>query len=265
MGGERCGVVVTRPVAQAAGLVEALRTAGLEPIPFPAMEILPPRDWEAADRALHRLAHFDRVLFISANAVAGAFGRLAHLQIPFPAGLPTAAIGRATARALARHGLTGVLTPEGGHDSEALLRHPLFEPPLEGQEILIIRGEGGKELLARTLTGRGARITYAEVYRRERPTTDPTPLLERWERGEVQVVTATSGEILRNLATLLGERGRPLLRRTPLVVISPSMVQLARRMGVTAPVVQAAGPDDGSVVEATLHLCRKSPPTPPVP
>jgi hypothetical protein len=99
-----------------------------------------------------------------------------------------------------------------------------------GQRILIFRGNGGRELLRDTLRQRGAEVDYAEVYRRQRPQTDPAPLLARWPR-EVQVVVVTSVETLENLAAILGERGESLLRQTPIVVVSERIRQRAEAMG----------------------------------
>ena len=65
----------------------------------------------------------------------------------FPPRLEIAAIGQATARALARHGVAPALQPDYEFTSEALLALPRFQR-VTGQHILIVRGEGGRELLA---------------------------------------------------------------------------------------------------------------------
>jgi uroporphyrinogen-III synthase len=122
--------------------------------------------------------------------------------------------------------------------------------------VLIVRGVGGRPLLGDTLRARGAEVGYAEVYRRLRPAADPTPLLARW-RVEVDLVTATSAELLDNLVAMLGESGWPLLRETPLLVISERMAQRANALGFTQ-VVGAPGADDESVLDALCDWCSKS-------
>jgi uroporphyrinogen-III synthase len=161
-----------------------------------------------------------------------------------------AAVGRATAQALTATGRAPDLVPAGRFDSESLLALPQLAD-LRGQRVLIVRGTGGRALLGDTLVARGAKLAYAEVYRRALPETDPAPLLARW-RQDVQLATATSGEVLNNLLTLVGERGRRLLLATPLVVISTRTARSARGQGFVRVELAERATDD-AVVAA---LCR---------
>jgi len=173
---------------------------------------------------------------------------LARLHARVPPGLQLAAIGAATARVLAGHGLRVSLVPgQESYDSEGLLALPELVD-MSGRRVLILRGEGGRELLAEELRGRGAQVDYAEVYRRALPMTDPGPLIERWVR-DVQVVLASSVEVLENLTDLLGEPGRDLLRATPLVVVSQRMAARAQGLGC-ARLISASGASDDQVVQA---------------
>jgi uroporphyrinogen-III synthase len=117
---------------------------------------------------------------------------------------------------------------------------------LDGKRVLILRGEGGREVLAEELRLRGADVTYAECYRRVRPRADPTAIISRWERGALQAVTVMSGETLDNLQAMLGSRGQQLLRTTPLFVPHASIAERARHIGLTEVVVTPPG-DEGVV------------------
>src|SRR5205823_7515087 len=60
-------IVVTRPAAQAAGVVSRLLELGAQPILAPTIDIRPPDDWTAVNRALDRIAEFDWIVFTSVN------------------------------------------------------------------------------------------------------------------------------------------------------------------------------------------------------
>ena len=79
-----------------------------------------------------------------------------------------AAIGKATAAALAADSLPADIVPEAGFNSEALLAHPDLTLA-SGARVLIVRGAGGRELLQETFAARGLVVETREVYQRVRP------------------------------------------------------------------------------------------------
>ena len=246
------GVLVTRPTHQADELCALIESAGGRAVRFPTLAISAAPDTTAARAALAALAHYDRVLFVSANAVdqAMALRPLAD----WPAGLRGAALGAGTARALAKHGLTAPLVAPPPHDSEALLTMPQLQA-LSGQRLLIIRGVGGRELLGETLRARGAQVDYAEVYQRSRPDSDTRDILAAWARGAIDIMTVTSGAALRNLVAMLGESGREQLLSTPLVVVSGRMVQQALALGFTSPRLAEAASDAALLAALIAWRC----------
>jgi len=227
------GVVVTRPVELARSLATLIESAGGRALVFPAIEIValpsPP--------ALERLASFQLAIFVSPTAVARALAACPA----WPRAMRVAAVGEGTRRALERHGFAEIISPQAGADSEALLALPELAR-FAGERVLIVRGAGGRELLAETLAARGARVELAECYRRMRPRTDARALLEAWERGEVHAVTAFSSEALDNLVAMLGEER---LKAAPLFVSHARMAEHARRRGLRAII---AGPVDDEMV-----------------
>ena len=233
---------MTRPREQSARLAALLEAAGARPLVYPAIEIAEPGDPAAASAALARLTQFDLAVFISPTAVRKAFARISA----WPAALAAAAVGRGTARELEQHGVHPALVPESGADSEALLALPGLAQ-MAGKRVLVLRGEGGRELLGQTLEARGARVEYAELYRRVPPAADPAPLLQAWARDEVHAVTITSASGLRNLVERLGPQGADALRRTPLFAAHRRIADEARRLGVRE--VLVAGPGDDEMLE----------------
>ena len=118
----RC-IVVTRPQAQAAPLVEAIAAAGGRPLLFPLLEISPAPDVGPLDQAVASLSDYALVVFISPNAVTHAVPAILA-RGAWPAGVVPAAVGPGTVKALAAHGIGGCLVPSERFDSEALLALP---------------------------------------------------------------------------------------------------------------------------------------------
>jgi uroporphyrinogen-III synthase len=245
-------VLVTRPQQQAAALSQAIREAGGDAVAFPALAIeAVPVDSLSA--SFPHLAHADIVIFISPNAAH--FGMAAiHSAGGLPASAAVLAVGQGTARALRELGVAGVVTPPG-QDSEALLLLPQLGH-VAGKRAVIVRGVGGRGLLADTLRSRGADVQFMECYRRSCPQVDAAPLLARWQSGGIDAVTLTSAEALSNLATLLGEAGAPLLARTPLFVPHEKIAEAARRFGIAQVNTTPAG--DAGLVEGLINWFRKS-------
>ena len=217
----------------------------------PTLCIAEPRVWTPALAIFDRLADYHLAIFTSVNAVDRALP-LIQAHGGFPSSLEIAAIGQATARALERQGVAHCLRPEQGFTSEALLALPRFHK-VAGQRIVIVRGEGGREWLAETLTGQGAQVDCAGVYRRERPSMDAGALLERWGRGEIGAVVITSIESLENLFAMLGTAGQPYLRDTPLVVVSARIRHRAAEQGCRH-LLLAREASDEAIIAALFDL-----------
>jgi uroporphyrinogen-III synthase len=241
---------VTRPAAQAEGLCRLIEAANGRPIAVPSIEIAPAADpREAAARLLES---WDLMYFVSPNAVAHALGMVPDGS--WPRVDKIAAVGRATAQALTDAGRAPDLVPEQRFDSETLLRMPELAD-MRGRRVLIVRGDGGRALLADTLRARGAEVAYAEVYRRLRPEFDPEPLLATWA-DSVSMVTATSDEVLLNLLEMLGPEGRTPVLATPLVVVAERTAETARGLGFSR-VEVAERAEDAAIVRSLCALVTR--------
>lgn len=245
------GIVVTRPAAQSRALADRIAAAGGTPIVFPLIDIGPARDPGRARALLSQLAGYDLVIFVSANAVEHAAALLPP-GVALSAAACAAAVGTGTARALQAHGVSRVLLPAERYDSEGLLALPELLN-VSGKRVLIVRGVGGRELLAETLTARGARVDYAECYERLAPSASPEPLLRAWAASALHAVTITSSEGLRQLHALLPPEGRACLARTPLFVTHERMREAARDLGLDD-VVMAMPGDDGLYAALLEHF-----------
>lgn len=198
-------VVVTRPLAQAGALAQAVAALGRPVEVLPLLEIAPVGDPAPLRAALAALEDYALVAFVSPNAIDAAFAHLAR----WPARVAVAVVGEGSRAALARHGVAGpgytIHSPrDSAHsDSEHLLLS-LDPAAFAGRRVLIVRGDGGRELLADALRAAGATVETVAAYRRG------TPVLTPALAARLRVLLAqpndwiiTSSEALRGLAGLV--------------------------------------------------------------
>ncbi|MFO7603605.1 MAG: uroporphyrinogen-III synthase [Gammaproteobacteria bacterium] len=251
------GVLVTRPAGQAEPLCALITAAGGRPYRLPCLSIEPvdAAAQQQAQAQLRQLHATDLLIFISANAVQFCQSLLGPGR-DWLAGAHTASIGRATARAFSSaFARPPDLVPSGDSTSEALLARPELQQ-VEGRRIFIIRGEGGRTLLADTLQQRGAEVHYVNVYRRGLPPFALTDHLDALRR-EVDVITSSSTESLRNLVQLLGEPLGAWLWSRPLFVIHQRQVAPAQALGFKIIPAVAATTSDEALLSAIIEWRRE--------
>jgi uroporphyrinogen-III synthase len=231
-------ILVTRPRAQAARLAKLIEAAGGRAQLFPAIEIedvpVPP--------ALSRLREFDLAIFVSPTAVAKA---MPHVKA-WPPQVRVAAVGAGTRRELEKFGVTQVIAPASGADSEALLATRELGD-VAGKRIAILRGDGGRALLGDTFVERGARVEYLTCYRRRVPKPPSPP----WRAGDLAAVTVSSSQGLDNLFAVLDPA---MLRATPLFVPHPRIAERARGLAVREVVL--AGHADEEMLDRLVAYFR---------
>ncbi len=220
-------VLVTRPIHQSENLSKLIREQGGNPILFPVIEIKP-----LQTKFDYNINDFDLAIFISANAV----------KYSIPVNIECFAVGKATANCLKT-----AKFPAPPFNSEALLEMPeMQESAISGKKIAIFRGEGGRELLAKTLKLRGASVTYINVYKRVQP---PVPA---WIHNiKIDLIIITSSEGLQNFMNMLD--GQTWIRNTPMVLISERIKVVAKKLGVIAPIFVAPNASDDGLLAAILN------------
>ena len=224
---------------------------------FPTLEIVSRDSFEEASSELANLDKYDWVVFISVNAVNFALntndGKIPSTKSPLALLLPRggfAAVGQSTAHAMEMAGLPVDLIPEKNYNSEALLAMPQLQQ-VQGQNILIVRGEGGREQLAATLRSRGAEVSYLEVYKRIIPQIDSSQLVNLLVQKKIDVITVTSAEALQNLSLMLDNKNNSLLSLIPLVVVSDRIRCIAADMGFSR-IVVTDSPIDTAILETVI-------------
>jgi uroporphyrinogen-III synthase len=244
-------VLITRPKNQAERLARVIEQVGGEAIVFPTIEIEPITENIALRVMMEHLNDYDIAVFVSANAVEQSMAYLTSGG-PYPSTLIFAAIGEATKNALRSFGITNVIAPTERYDSEALLNLPDMRD-VENKRIIIFKGDGGREMLAKTLRSRGATVDAAVCYRRMRSQQDPSALKEQWHAGNIHAVSAMSLESLINLYDILDEPTRRLLAATPVFVPHQRIAEAARPLKLAQ--IRVIGAHDDDLIEelSLLH------------
>lgn len=230
------GVAITRPVDQAKKLSQRIQEAGGTIISFPLIEILPLSDYSMFERVISDLTSYDWVIFISSNAVQNGMPRIVKSGVP--AHIKYAAIGPVTAQELKQFGVKEVLIPDTRFDSESLLDLPEMHEIIN-KKIMIVRGVGGREVLAETLKKRGAEVTFAECYRRINPQTNVDLLAKAWGRNQLHAIVVTSTEAMRHLLDLAIDAN--WLKQVTICVNHARVAELPLQMGLNVQVAESAG------------------------
>ena len=244
-------ILLTRPDGQVETLAGQLRTRGAQVSHFPALRIV----LTAPDkRKRNFLAAADLVIFVSVNAVRGLLAAPGGFLQATQAARGIAAIGPATADALAEAGLAPALTAPAPYNSETLLA----TEPLQttGLKIVIVRGQSGRERLADTLRQRGMEVVYLDVYRRETP--EAVLSLRTMSGGPPEAIGITSVEIAENLLACVAPDEREDLLRCPLVAGNERIANACQKLGYTAIGKVAENPGDAAMLDA-LRRCLATP------
>ena len=244
-------MLVTRPTHQANALCEAIENLGGSAIRFPVLQIDDVDDTSLLNQQIDSLDSYDIAIFISPNAVKKAVN-LIQARKKWPNNVKIAAVGKTSAKALDSLGLIADIFPSRRFNSEALLSLEEMQD-VSGKNIIIFRGEGGRELLAETLKSRGARVEYAECYKRSKPKADVSALLKHWARGEINIIITTSNEGLHNLYDMVGQLGRQWLIKTPMIVISGRGADLALQLGFKQRPIVSSQASDEAIVNALIE------------
>lgn len=248
--------LVLRPEGQGAELATELGERGATVTLCPTTEIQPvtpdPDELTAVESA-------DWLVFISPNAVQLGLAAIAAAGQPIPEGTRLAAVGAGTARALREAGRAVAAEPAQGGGGAALLGHPDLQA-LAGRQVVIVRGDGGRETLAEVLTARGARVRYLEVYRRapaRLSVTDAAKLLHGWRCSAARVTIVTSVSGWKNLLALIGPSEREAVMTGGLVGVSSRVVDATLADGHRGPAQIAEDPSPPALAAAVEAVYRR--------
>lgn len=269
-------VLITRTRRQASTLARLLADEGAIPVELPSIEIEPIEDVERVNLAIEALVNSKQqasncddkptnrqadktgrdgyawVVFTSANAVELLFEHLAERGLDsraFASAL-IAAIGPATARALAERGLRADVVP-AEYVAEAVVE-AMRSLVLPGERVLLPRAESARAELVRGLESLGATVDEVPIYRAAVPSEASPEVLAELREGRIDVVTFTSSSTVRNLVAMLADASA--LERPLIACIGPITAQTAREAGLRVDVIASEYTVEGLVAALREYM-----------
>lgn len=227
-------IVNTRPLARAEQLQSALLATGATVYQLPLLETFPlvlsaeQRQW------LLDLDHYRWVFVVSPTAAELGLQQLSDYWPQWPMAVEWLAVGESTAAILRRAHLEPMVPVE--ENSEGLLRLPVFDQLQRGDRLLVLRGEGGRNLVRDSLQTQGVRVDYLNLYQRQLPEASANNWQTIKARGVPDAVILTSGETLTHWLALVGADAVDIVT----VVISERLAVLARNAGLKTCIIAAS-------------------------
>ncbi|BEV72561.1 uroporphyrinogen-III synthase [Paludibacterium sp. THUN1379] len=243
-------VLITRPASQSGALEALLRAEGARPLRFPLIAIEPEPSVLAT--LAPRAAAADWLIFTSPSAIDLGWPALREMNTT----PRLACVGAASAEKLGKLAQRQVIYPQAGSDSASLLALTELQD-IRDQFILIVRGANGREELAQALKQRGARVAFADIYRRVDTTPDWALFDRQAAAGKLDACIATTSEIVERLFRLAGSDRARTLQCLQYCVPHPRIAERLAALGVARIVTTRA--DDAAMVAGLKEWFSRHP------
>jgi uroporphyrinogen-III synthase len=249
-------VLILRPEPDLSALSRAFSNAAptLEVLPWASLDIckaVPAQDWDSGlDYATSSL----KLIFISRNAVREG---LPHLSRVDRAQVACLCVGAGSAALLREQGFTQVFVAnEGGSgDSEQLLALPQLQSVTDAP-IVIVQGEGGRELIAPVLKRRGAKLHSLVCYRRQVATTLPELVRAVVEWQQLKAVVTFSVESWQAALALMPTEHRAYFLQAPTFCAHPRVASRLQGFGAKSTFLFQTPSTDDTVREILSLLSQ---------
>ncbi|KGQ70126.1 uroporphyrinogen-III synthase [Chelonobacter oris] len=245
-------ILVTRPEPNGETLCQLLNQHGFATLYTPLFSIEKGSDLNRLPQQLQNLQSGDYVFAVSKNAIRYSDQVLKNIGLRWRSDLHYFTVGRRSAEYLTALGENPVAYPYPNENSEGLIRLPQMQQ-LSNKRLLILRGNGGRELLRRQAEIRGATVDVLECYQRIPKEYDNIQQISIWKRAGINTIIVTSHEILRYLVEFVPKNDHNWLTQCHLVAISPRIVKLAKDYGWEN-ITQTTRADNASILETLLSL-----------
>jgi uroporphyrinogen III methyltransferase/synthase len=241
-------IVITRARKQAGVLAERIAALGGEGIELPTIEIEAPKCFDAFDAALARLESYDWLIFTSANSLDPFLARLNHVgkSVDALTHLKVAAVGERTATRLAATGISVDLVPVL-YQAEGLLE-ALQAEGMSGTRVLIPQAAQARDVLPVTLRQWGAEVDVVQAYRTVAPSVDVAAARQRFQHGDVDLITFTSSSTVSNFVQLFaGGDLASIVGKAAIACIGPITAKSVEELGGRVAIMAREATIDGLV------------------
>jgi len=218
-------LLVTRFSPHAARLAALLNAQGIFAVAQPLLSVR--KTPEFAHSSCVFTKNYDYIIAVSRNAVDYTNQALAENNWPRSCYL---AVGKGTQAALWRATGQTVFVPEGPFDSEGLLALPCLAQ-IYNKRILILRGLGGRELLAESLTARGAMVDYYQPYQRVAINLNGFLMVEQWQLQNINGIIISSVALLNRLLEVVPQDALTWLKTMTIYAPSKRITEQASLAG----------------------------------
>ena len=187
------------------------------------------------------------VIFISPTAVIACKDCIATINNQ---GRLIFAVGAGTANKLKAYGVKNVLIPQTFNSEGLLAMTELAQ--VHNKAILIVKGEGGRELLLDTLADRGAQCDTLNVYRRKPLAIQAETWDWYWQGDDVKGITVASVETLSAFDSY--RRKDQLTVPEFILVASDRIAEVAESLGYTDVITVGGAANHFFVTAMEKHL-----------
>ena len=223
-------VLVTRPDARGQELVELLNQQQIFALHQPLFTLEAGRELPILPSLFSQLNAGDYVFAVSKTAIDFACNTLAETGFKFRRDLQYFSVGIRTASYFAEKSEQAVKFPIHFENSEGVLELPEMQA-LKGKNLVILRADSGRELLAQEAVKRGAMVQNVECYRRVLISEQLSEKISLAKRSGIDTIVITSGEILATLVELTANEDQSWLFECQVVVVGERIATLAKQYG----------------------------------